>query len=95
MKDDTPDDAAVLGVILPEDTASSGDFEVWPENWPVLQMWCRVQTQWRASMSGALGLDYSVLPWLFKMYEVEDPRTLLEDLQVMEGTVLGLMNKEA
>lgn len=58
-------------------------------------MWSRVQTQWRTSMSGAIGLDYSVLAWLFKMYEVEDPRSLLEDLQVMEAAVLAAMSKEA
>lgn len=73
----------------------SEDYEVWPENWPVLQMWSRVQTQWRTSVSGVIGLDYSVLPWLFRMYEVEDPRELLEDLQAMEAAVLGLMSKEA
>lgn len=71
------------------------DYEVWPENWPALEMWCKVQTQWRTSMSGAVGLDYSVLPWLFKMYEVEDDRSLLEDLQAMEATVLAAMSKEA
>lgn len=54
----------------------------------------RVQTQWRTSMSGAVGLDYSVLPWFFRMYEVKDPRSLLEDLQVMEATVLAAMSKE-
>lgn len=82
-------------MILADNAVPSEDFEVWPENWPALEMWCRVQTQWRTSTGGAIGLDYSVLPWLFKMYDVEDPRSLLEDLQAMEGTVLGLMSKEA
>ncbi|NDC36071.1 MAG: hypothetical protein EBZ51_12050 [Synechococcaceae bacterium WB9_2_112] len=58
-------------------------------------MWCRVQTQWRTSAGGAVGLDYGVLAWLFKMYAVEDPRALLEDLQVMEGAALAAMNREA
>ena len=57
-------------------------------------MWSRIQTQWRTGVSGVLGLDYSVLPWLFKMYEVEDHRSLLEDLQVIEATVLTAMSKE-
>lgn len=68
---------------------------MWEENWEAVVMWSRVQTQWRVSMSGAVGLDYSVLAWLFKMYEVEDPRSLLEDLQVMEAAVLAAMSKEA
>jgi hypothetical protein len=45
-------------------------------------------------MSGPVGLDYSAVAWLFRMYEVEDPRSLLEDLQVMEGAALVAMNKE-
>jgi len=69
-------------------------FEVWPENWDAIEMWCRVQTQWRTSAGGAIGLDYGVLSWLFKMYAVEDPRALLEDLQVMEGAALNAMNRE-
>lgn len=67
---------------------------MWPENWDAIVMWSRVQTQWRTGSAGVIGLDYSVLPWLFKMYGVEDPRTLLEDLQVIEGAVLTAMSKE-
>lgn len=70
-------------------------FEVCPENWNTVVMWCRVQTQWRTSAGGAIGLDYSVLAWLFKMYAVDDPRALLEDLQVMEGAALAAINKES
>ena len=70
-------------------------FEVWPENWNTVVMWCRVQTQWRTSAGGAIGLDYSVLAWLFNMYAVDDPRALLEDLQAMEGAALAAMNKES
>lgn len=70
-------------------------FEVWPENWDAVVMFSRVQTQWRTSAGGAIGLDYSVLAWLFKMYSVEDQRALLEDLQTMEGAALAAMNREA
>ena len=93
MKDETPDDAAVLGIVVEEGPASD-EFEVWPENWDAVLMWCRVQTQWRTSAGGVIGLDYSALAWLFKMYAVEDPRALLEDLQVMEGAALAVMLKE-
>lgn len=76
------------------DTPASDEFEVWPENWDAVVMWTRIQTQWRVGAGGAIGLDYSVLAWLFRMYEVEDPRSLLEDLQVMEGAALVAMNKD-
>jgi ABC-type thiamine transport system substrate-binding protein len=65
---------------------------VWEENWPVVEMFLRVQTQWRTTMNGILGLDYGALAWLFKMYAVEDPRSLLEDLQVMEAAAMAVIN---
>lgn len=55
-------------------------------------MFLRAQTQWRTTMNGLLGLDYGVLAWLFKMYAVEDPRALLEDLQVMEAAAMAVIN---
>jgi hypothetical protein len=67
-------------------------FEVWEENWPVVEMFLRAQTQWRTTMNGVLGLDYGALAWLFMMYEVQDQRQLLEDLQVMEAAALVTIN---
>lgn len=83
----------MLGVVLPADHEESDDFEVWEENWPAVEMFMRAQTQWRVGMNGITGLDYGVLAWLLKLYEVEDQRSLLEDLQVMEGAVLAVKAK--
>ena len=83
-----------MGIPAPKADAA-GEFEIWPENWDAVVMFLRVQTQWRTSAGGAIGLDYSVLAWLFSMYSVEDQRALLEDLQVMEGAALAAMNREA
>lgn len=91
VKDDSQDDAAILGVALPEQ-ARTDDFEVWEENWPVVEMFLRAQTQWRTTMSGVLGLDYGALKWLFSLYSVEDQRSLLEDLQVMEAAAMVTIN---
>lgn len=82
----------MLGVALPEQEPE-GDFEVWEENWPAVEMFLRCQTQWRTTMGGLLGLDYGALAWLLRLYEVEDQRSLLEDLQVMEAAVLVKINK--
>ena len=79
---------------LPEQPRSD-DFEVWEENWPVVEMFLRCQTQWRTTMSGVLGMDYGAVAWLFMMYEVKDPRALLEDLQVMEGAVMVSINSKS
>jgi hypothetical protein len=68
---------------------------VWEENWPAVEMFLRVQTQWRTTMNGILGLDYGALAWLFKMYAVEDPRSLLEDLQIMEAAAMAAINSRS
>ncbi len=57
-------------------------------------MFLRLQTQWRMSMSGVLGLDYVAVEWMLRLYGVEDQRSMLEDLQVMEGAALTLINKK-
>ena len=86
-------DAAAFGIALPEPEGPE-DFEVWEENWPAVEMFFRCQTQWRTSMNGLIGLDYGAVQWLFRLYEVDDPRSLLEDLQVMESAVMRVLNKE-
>ena len=61
----------------------------------MVEMFLRCQTQWRTTMSGLLGLDYGAVAWLFKMYAVEDPRALLEDLQIMEAAALMVINQRS
>jgi hypothetical protein len=39
-----------------------------------------------------LGLDYGAVAWLLKLYAVEDPRALLEDLQIMEAAAMMALN---
>lgn len=87
----------MLGVVLPNEELPSKDFEVWPENWPALQMFLRVQTQWRVGMNGLIGLDYGAVAWLLSLYsETDQHRELLEALQIMEGAVLAATaSKEA
>jgi hypothetical protein len=91
--DDTQSDAAAFGLALPEQPAEH--FEVWEENWPVVEMFLRCQTQWRITMNGLLGLDYGAVAWLLRLYEVEDQRSLLEDLQVMEAAALVTINSRS
>lgn len=83
----------MLGLVLPEQPPT--DFEVWEENWLALEMFLRCQTQWRTTMSGVLGLDYVVVAWLLKLYEVENTRALLEDLQVMEAAAMMVINSRS
>lgn len=91
--DDTKGDAEAFGVIFEEEQQSE-DFEVFPDNWEAVLMWNRICTQWRTSMSGLVGLDYTVLRWLFDLYEVKDKKALLEDLQTMEFAALDFRQRQ-
>ena len=71
------------------------DCEVWEENWAVLELFLRCQTQWRTTMNGVLGLDYVAVAWLFRLYAVDDERSMLEDLQVMEAAAMATLNERS
>jgi hypothetical protein len=71
----------------------SADCEVWEENWEAVEMFLRLQTQWRVGMNGLIGLDYQAAGWLFRLYAAKEPRSLLEDLQVIEAAVLTAIAK--
>ena len=45
-------------------------------------------------MSGVIGLDYAAVRWLFRLYEVQDQRALLEDLQTMEVAAMQAINNQ-
>lgn len=36
-------------------------FDLWEENWPVIDLYIQIQTQWRVGMGGPYGLDYNVV----------------------------------
>jgi hypothetical protein len=81
-----------MGVVLPEPDPVEENFEVWEENWDIVMMFMRLQTQWNVSMGGFTGLKYEVLRWLCDLYSVEDPRAMLEGIQVMEAAALQVLN---
>jgi hypothetical protein len=64
------------------------------ENWPIIEMWLRMQTQWRATHGVLLGLDYVAAKWLFDLYQVHDHKEMIEALMVMEHTVLEVISEE-
>ena len=83
----------MMGIALPE-TEQGPDFEVWPDNWEIVEMFLRVQTQWNMSFGGITGLNYASVLAIMDMYKYDDPVTVFEDLQVLEVTALRLLNKE-
>jgi len=57
-------------------------------------MFLRCQTQWRVGISGIIGLDYTSVIEMIKLYLVEDTVAMLENLQIMEAEALKVINKE-
>jgi len=70
------------------------DFIVWEENWEIVMMFLRLQTQWNVSMSGVIGLKYEVLEWFCRLYLVDDARAMLEGIQTMERAALKVLNEK-
>ena len=68
------------------------DFAVWPENWDAIELFLRCQTQWRTSVGGVTGFDYSSVLALVNMYAYDV--SVFEDLQIMEAAAIELLNKE-
>ena len=71
---------------------------VWEDNWDTVMMFLRMQTQWSTTMAGYMGLKYEILlgpGGLFALYNVTNPRDMLEDLQIMEAAALSELAKEA
>lgn len=96
VDDRSGDDAAAFGVALPAQEPEQPElFEVWEENWPAVEMFLRVQTQWRVGMNGPVGLDYGAVEWVLRLYGAQEPRAVLEDLQIMEAAVLAAVSKRA
>jgi|TARA_B100001094_G_C18076013_1_gene742651 hypothetical protein len=80
----------------PQAAPEEEHFEVWEENWDSLTMFLRMQTQWTVTMGGYVGLKYEVLlgaSGLMSLYDVSNPREMLEDLQAMEAAALLELNK--
>ena len=99
VEDKTQDDAAAFGLNLPQPKKKeSDDFEVWDDNWDIVMMFLRMQTQWTVSMAGYVGLKYEVLlvsGGLFDLYDVENRREVLEGLRIMESAALTEFSKKA
>ncbi len=67
------------------------------ENWEIVNMFLRCQTQWNMSFGGVVGLKYEVLlleGGLFDLYHVDNRKEMLEGLQLMEATAVREINKE-
>lgn len=89
-------DAARYGVILEPHHLTPVDCRLWAELWPVVSLFQRSQTQWRATSGGVVGLDYGVvLGPLATVLGIDVNAQLLDDLQVMELHAREKLNRKA
>lgn len=65
------------------------DFIVMEENWPALEVFLTCQTQWRYSMSGPIGIDYTSLLSVISLYSAKKKRQLFDEVRLIE---LGALN---
>jgi len=91
--DKTAEDDAVLGIKV-EKKEIDNNYYVYLQNWETVQMFLRCQTQWRVGMSGIIGLDYTSVVEMIKLYLVEDTVAMLENLQIMEAAALQALNRD-
>ena len=88
---------------LPGDDDDDDAFEVWACNWPALQLFRAMKTQWQVVavpqglMPGRLrylGLNYAVLPVLERRLKVRCDADTLSALQVMEVEGAAILNED-
>lgn len=91
-----PSDAELEDYGLTREDYENQDPEILLFDESMYQSWevfCAMQTQWRSAGVGAYGLDYNVLPMLFRIYKIDDEEMALNDIRVMEGEALKALRK--
>ena len=90
----TEAELAVIGLTL--DDVAEEDCNVWPENWQSVQVFIAMQTQWRWSNGHRVGLNYSILPEIWKRTGTrkKERNAIFRDLQMMEYAALEELNRQ-
>ena len=70
-------------------------FYLWPEHLNAFDLFIRCQTQWRISALGQVtGFYYDSVLAIAQLYEYDDLKSVIEDLQVMEIKAIENLNKD-
>lgn len=73
-----------------------GDVDVWEDNWDVLHLFSKYDTQWRIGMAGATGLD--MLVFFHELDRKQVPSdlydTMVEKLLLIEGFAMKHLHKK-
>lgn len=72
-----------------------GEIDIWPVNLPATNAFVAMSTQWRTSFGGLTGLDYNVIPSVFRLIGI--PRKewpdAFECVRVMEAEAMRVMQE--
>lgn len=92
-----PPDPAELAAIglMPEDFPPP-EFTLWACNWPALQFYTQVSTQWRTGSAGATGLDYNVVFHELdrKGLKPDAYDEMMASIRVIEETALQVLHEK-
>lgn len=91
-----PPDTGPGSLFAPEDFADEA-VEVWPDNWPIVQFFSRLGTQWRVGFGGPTGLDYTAVLALMRTLRLkrDDFEDFFAGVQTMERAALDQMAADA
>lgn len=67
------------------------DFEVWAENVEPLNLFMRLQTQWRHGPRGPVGMDYGGVRVALEFMQVPATPELFRQIQTMETAALEVL----
>ncbi|WP_447872710.1 DUF1799 domain-containing protein [Serratia fonticola] len=90
---ETPREELAAFGLSPDDYETTV-LDVWPDMQPAFQLFQAMATQWRTGMGGITGLDYNCLPWLMRVYTVEDEASVLNDIRIMETAALKVIHQK-
>lgn len=76
-----------------ENIRQTDEFEVWPENAPLLELFVAVQTQWRQGPIGPSGLDYSGVETALRLMGVKIDAEMFGFIRLMERAALDCFAK--
>lgn len=81
--------------LKPEDIPDE-EIDIWPENMDAADVFVLMGTQWRVGFSGPTGLDYGVLPLVFRSLGIDEERQpdVFDGVRVMESAALSLMSSK-
>ena len=74
----------------PPEPQPAAPVDIWPDNWPHVETFVAMSTQWRLGASGPLGLDYSALQAVLRLRGLPRSRwpETFDAIRVMEEAAL-------